>query len=242
MRGFPIGPWLNPLGYVSTRLLMPLFLTLIFGYLVGSGTPMARATLLGGGLYAVFLATLTGTALSVANERRFGTLAGWLATPQPLALGLACRALPHLVDGLLSGAFVTMVGGWLLSVPDVTGYLGGFACAALPAGLAGVALGQFAVAVSIRFRDVFTVPNVGQSVILVTSGAVLPGQTMPDSLREVGPWLPLGNAVAALHPGQDLLVRLAAEVAVDAVYGTLGYVILRRLIAAARRHSAFELA
>src|SRR5713101_2046112 len=76
--------WLNPLGYVSSRLLTPLFLAILFASMTREQGGDAARVALGSGLFAALLSSMTGTTLSVANERRYGTLGAWLASPTRL--------------------------------------------------------------------------------------------------------------------------------------------------------------
>src|SRR5213082_1194407 len=52
-------------------------------------------------------ADLASCYLAVANERTFGTLAGWLMAPQSLLAGLVGKAAVHVADAML-GATLTL--------------------------------------------------------------------------------------------------------------------------------------
>jgi hypothetical protein len=150
---------------------MPIALTLVFGSVGRYAQGTAAGPVVGGMMIGVAFASVYGITLSIANERQFGTMGVWLATPQRLGTGIAVKALPHLVDGQL-GALLTL----------------GVACAAFGIGIsptrcaalllcsvvAGLATAGFGVAIaacSVRFRDVFTAPNLAESLLIVCGGS-----------------------------------------------------------------------
>ncbi len=237
--------WLNPAGYLSSRLLAPLLVALIFGSLAGAGERDTVGVVFGAALYAVFLSGLMGSTLAVANERRFGTLSSWVGSGQRISVGLCCRTLPHVVDGLFSGAFTLAVAAWLLDLPVDADAIAHFAAAAPFAGLAGISLGLFSVAVSLRFRDTFSMPNILHSLILVTSGAVIPADRYPAALRWLGEALPLGHAMAfldaALTLGRTPWAELLVEFVVDLCYGAAACLLICVLLHRARVQGSFEL-
>lgn len=237
--------WLNPLGYLSSRILMPVMIALLFGSIgryLGTG---ASRPAVGSAMLAVGLATVYGINLSVANERTFGTLGSWLMAPQGLVASLAGKALLHLADAML-GAAITLGAAMVafsLRIPGsaVPGLLACTACAALSSGGLGVAV----AAVSVRFRDVFTAPAVAESLLLVGSGAVVAQSALPAHLGVIGTVLPLTHAVRAAHAvlaGAGLpAAQLGWELLVGAAWGGVGYVLLRWMIMRARRDAAYDL-
>ena len=94
--------WFNPLGYVSSRIVMPIALTLVFGSVGRYAQGSAAGAVVGGMMIGVAFASVYGITLSIANERQFGTMGVWLATPQRLGTSIAVKALPHLVDGQIA--------------------------------------------------------------------------------------------------------------------------------------------
>ena len=80
--------WLNPYGFVSTMIVFPVVLTLLFGAMGRfAGTGAARPVV-GGSLLAAATASLYGLTLAVSNERDFGTLEIRVATPEGLLSSL----------------------------------------------------------------------------------------------------------------------------------------------------------
>src|SRR4051794_5555542 len=93
--------WLNPVGYLSSRVIRPIGLAITFGALGAHYGVRLGWVVIGAGMLAGAHAVVFGAALSVGNERVYGTLDIWLASPQNKLGALCQRGLPHLVDGVL---------------------------------------------------------------------------------------------------------------------------------------------
>jgi ABC-type polysaccharide/polyol phosphate export permease len=237
--------WLNPWGYASTRIVLPICVALLFGSVVRHTGRPALPVVVGAALLAVGFATVHGLNLAVANERTFGTMGLWLTAPQSLIGSLATKAALHVVDALV-GAALTLCAALLSfgltlrpsAVPPL------FLCAVCTA-VSCCGLGVAVAAVSVRFRDVFTAPNVAYSLLLVTSGAVVASAGLPAGLRAVGEVLPLRRAVQAAQGvtlgGRLDLALLAEELLVGLAWGIAGYALLRWMIRQARRHATYDL-
>ncbi|MFD8009187.1 ABC transporter permease [Streptomyces sp. NPDC058955] len=185
--------WLNPLGYISSRIVRPIGMAIAFTslsshYGAGIGRMLAGSSLLAGAG-----AVLYGMALSVGNERSFGTLGSWLASPQN-KLGTACqRALPHLADGFVGGMCTYVIccllyGVFPLDVPTFAAILAVGVCAA--AGL-GMALAALALVV----EDLFIGPNAAELVLMMLTGTLVPVHDLPALLRPLSEAVPLTNAM-----------------------------------------------
>jgi ABC-2 type transport system permease protein len=231
--------WLNPWGYLSTRVIVPVMLALLFGSLgryLGSG---AARPAVGASLLAVAFATVYGINLAVANERTFGTLAGWLMAPQSLLMGLLGKAAIHIADAMLGAALTLGTAIWAFSLPLSGHQLLEVAACAACAAVSTSGIGVVVAAISVRFRDVFTAPNVAESLLLVTSGAVVSPGALPHGIGEAGLFLPLRHAVqaadavvagAALPAGQ-----LGWELLAGLGWGAVGFGSLRWMAMRARQ-------
>jgi ABC-2 type transport system permease protein len=237
--------WLNPLGYVSSRIVMPVALTLIFGSVGRYAQGSAAGPVVGGMMIGVAFASVYGITLSMANERQFGTMGVWLATPQRLGTSIAIKALPHLVDGQV-GALLTLtvacaVFGISLSPSRVTGLM----VCSIVAGLATAGFGVVIAACSVRFRDVFTAPNLAESLLIVCGGVVVPASRLPAGLSQVSALLPLSRSITAgrmvLADGHLDLGLLGADLGVGLVWAVLGYALLAFLVRESRRAGAYDL-
>ena len=236
--------WLNPWGYVSSRIVMPVMLTLLFGALgrfTGTGTSRPA---IGGPLLAVALAGLYGMTLAVANERNFGTLEIRAATPESFLEGLVGKAIPHVLDGLLNGLLTMVVAAVVLGVHVPAAAVGPLVAAGLAVAFSSASLGVLAAAFSVRTRDTFTAPNVFELVLTLLGGVFIAPARLPLHLGAASAVLPLRHgvqaALAALAGHGMAWQSLATELAVGFGWGLAGYAFLRWMLFDARRRATLQ--
>jgi ABC-2 type transport system permease protein len=234
--------WLNPWGYVSTRLVSPIALAVIFGGLVVSKGGDPARVVVGGPLLAAAAAGLFGVSLAVGNERRFGTLSLWLAAPRSLLAGLIGKATCHVIDGLL-GAVIT--GAVLIAVFGAPGVWWPVLAAAVVAAMSGAGAGLVCAAMALRFRDQFTAPNLAYLVIALGSGVFVRPAALGPVAATVAPLLPANHAASAalsvMTTGHLDWPALGAEVLVAGAWGALGTALVRRSVTEARWAGTLEL-
>jgi ABC-2 type transport system permease protein len=207
--------WLNPLGYLSSRLARPVGMAIAFISLSSYYGASIGRMLVGSSLLAGAGAVVYGMALSIGNERSYGTLGIWLAAPQN-KLAAACeRALPHIADGVFGGLWTYLVCGLLygelpIGVLPFTGLL---ALAVVTTAGFGVALSALALVV----EDLFIGPNSAELVLMMLTGTLVPYDRIPGFLQPVSDVLPLTHIMAAVTgrlagdpwDGGQLLVEVA---------------------------------
>lgn len=185
--------WLNPLGYISSRIVRPIGMAISFTALSSYYGAGIGRMLVGSSLLAGAGAVLYGMALSIGNERSFGTLGSWLASPQN-KFGTACqRALPHLADGFVGGLCTYVIccllyGVFPLDVVTFAAILAVGVCSA--AGL-GMALAALALVV----EDLFIGPNAAELVLMMLTGALVPVHDLPAFLQPLSEAIPLTHAM-----------------------------------------------
>jgi ABC-2 type transport system permease protein len=237
--------WLNPLGYVSSRIVMPVALTLIFGSVGRYAQGAATGPVVGGMMIGVAFGSVYGITLSIANERQFGTMGVWLATPQRLGTSIAVKALPHLVDGQLGALLTLAIACAAFGISLSPARVAGLIVCSVVAGLATAGFGVAIAACSIRFRDVFTAPNLAESLLIVCGGVVVPASQLPAGLSHISAVLPLSRSITAgrmvVSGGPLDFGLLAADLGVGLVWAVLGYAFLAFLVRGSRRAGAYDL-
>ncbi|MGW7259941.1 ABC transporter permease [Streptomyces sp. NPDC054834] len=207
--------WLNPLGYLSSRLARPVGMAIAFISLSSYYGASIGRMLIGSSLLAGAGAVVYGMALSIGNERSYGTLGIWLAAPQN-KLATACeRALPHIADGVFGGLWTYLVCGLLYGeLPiEVLPFTGLLALSVVTTAGFGVALSALALVV----EDLFIGPNSAELVLMMLTGTLVPYDRIPSFLRPVSDVLPLTHIMAAVTgrlagahwDGGQLLVEVA---------------------------------
>ncbi|MCX4474614.1 ABC transporter permease [Micromonospora sp. NBC_01655] len=220
--------WLNPLGYLSSRIVRPIGIAVVFTATTSHyGAPLGP-TLVGTSLLAGAHAVIYGMALAVGNERNFGTMPIWLASPQNI-LGAVCqRALPHLADGFVSGFLTYLVCSALyrnLLLPiDV------FAVLLLLALVSAFGTGLVVAGLNLRVRDTFLWPNIAVLAMILFSGVLLAPAQLPGLLRPAASAFPLSHLMSSVRAGPGLghlADSVLAELVTGACWAAAGVLVVR---------------
>ncbi|MEU8001127.1 ABC transporter permease [Catellatospora sp. NPDC049111] len=215
--------WLNPLGYLSSRIVRPIGLTIAFAATSSHyGVPVGP-TLVGTSLLAGAHAVIYGMALSVGNEHNFGTMPTWLASPQNILGAICQRAVPHVFDGFVSAMLTYLVcallfGDLFLPVPAFTLLL-------LLALLSSFGVGLVVGGVNLRVRDQFVWPNIAVLAMMLFAGVLITAERLPSLLRPLADAFPLSHLMAAVRTGSltdHLATALLGELAVAAAWAAAG--------------------
>lgn len=236
--------WLNPYGYLSSRIAFPVFVAVLFALVAdGAGRDTIRP-IVGGTLLAVALAVCFGMALAVGNERQFGTLSAWLAAPEGLMASLLGKASIHLIDGLIGASLTLTVSAIAFDVSVSPTQALELSVVVATVVLSTLGAATLVAAAVVRWRDTFTPPNLVVQLLMLFSGALVAVEELPFDAAWLSPVLPLTHAVDAglsVMDGDGLVVGpLLWEVAVGAAWGALGYAALRVTLHRARVHGSLE--
>lgn len=220
--------WLNPLGYLSTRVVRPVGMAIAFTalsayYGAGAGRMIVGASVLAGTGAVVY-----GMALAVGNERTFGTLAIWLASPQNKVAAACQRGLPHLADGIVGGILTYLVCCllyWSMPMPVAS-----FGLLLVLGVLAIFGFGMVLSGLALIVKDLFVGPNVGELVLMVLSGALIAPDRLPWFLRSASNVVPLSHLMRQVGSPRPTvawdLPAIATEGAVDLAWFLVGALLL----------------
>src|SRR5204863_4913243 len=157
----------------------------------------------------------------------------------PLFFG---RSLPVVLNGALVSAFSLVVGSLILGVHLPASSFAPLALVVLIAAFSCTGLGLINAALSLRIRENAVLSNVIFGFLLIFTGANVPLDDLPSWMSTAAQGIPFTHAIEAarkIAAGSSLAdVRglLGAELLVGAVYGVVGYAVLRWFEAQARRH------
>ena len=229
--------WLNPLGYLSTRVVRPIGLAVAFTalsdyYGEGAGRVMVGASILAGAGAVLF-----GMALAVGNERSFGTLELWLASPQNKLLATCQRALPHLLDGIVGGALtysMCCLLYWSTPVPVPT-----FLAVLVIGTVAASGMGLVLSALALLVKDLFLGPNAAELLLMVLSGTLISTAHWPAAARMLAQVVPLSHVMSVVGSPVPTVRWTASAIAGEAIvtvaWAALGAVLLHRATRSAVR-------
>jgi ABC-2 type transport system permease protein len=241
--------WTRPASFVASLMIMPI-MQLLFFVLVGRAIGVADDNfyVLGLALLGATGACIMGGTMAIANERIYGTLGPVLLSTCRRGVLWASRAVPYVVNAFAVMVFTLVCASLLLGLRIPVGALlpalvamaaGSFSCTAF-----GIGIG----ALGLRFRNVNDVANLALMVFVLTSGAVVPRQAMPEWINGVGAFLPLTHAIRAARgafAGQGWGTfggEILAETAVGIGYCVLALVMLRLFEARSRNGLSLDAA
>jgi ABC-2 type transport system permease protein len=239
--------WMRPSMYIPTMLGTPVFQILFFAYIGRSiGLRSDAFFVVGNAVQVSAMAGIFGMSMTIGGERWTQTLSPLLATPAsriPLFLG---RALPLIVNGVITSAFGFVVGRLLLRFHPPLSVVPALALVVVCSATACTALGLVVGAVGLRARDVLFSANLVYFLMLLFCGVNAPLDALPGWMQAVGRALPLthgiqaGRRVAAGAPVSDVSGLLGKELALGAVYAALAFGLFRFFEVRGRRSATLE--
>lgn len=215
--------WLNPLGYVSTRLVQPVATALLFVGALSVSAGSVNRPVFGTALLATVSAVMFGVTLLVGNDDEFGTLDYRILTSQRLSRYLVTGSLPHMLDALLSSLVVLSVVVLIFQITVPASAFPVVLAALLAALLGGIGLGLLCGAIALRGVNLFLMPNIIGSLLVLTSGAIVAPDQVAEWLGPVGTLLPINAGVEAvlvsLEQGETHLAQAYQLVLAEALVG-----------------------
>jgi ABC-2 type transport system permease protein len=239
--------WLTPWIYVPTMLVAPIFQILLFAYIGRSAHLRSdEFYLIGNALQYASIPCLFAMAQMVGGERFQNTLSAILVSPAPRIPLFLGRSLPVVLNGAFVSAFSLAVGSLILGVHLPASSLAPLALVILIAAFSCTGLGLINAALSLRIRENAVLNNVIFGFLLIFTGANVPLDALPGWMSTAAQGMPFTHAIKAarqLAAGGglgDVRGLIGAEILVGAVYGIVGYGVLRFFELQGRRHATLE--
>ena len=240
--------WLTPWIYVPVLLVVPATEVFFFVY-VGRAAHLEsdRFYVIGNAVQQTALPCLFAMVNTLAGERRSQTLSTLLGTPANRLALYFSRALPVIANGFLVSAFAFLVGSLVFGVRPAPGGWPLLALCVLVAAFSSTGLGLVCGAFGLRGRDVAVLGNLVGVLLLLFCGANVPLASLPGWMRTIAQGLPLTHGIEAARKAaagaaaHDTVHLLLVELAVGAVYATVGLLLLRFLETDARRRATLDI-
>ena len=226
--------WMTPSAYISTKLVLPLFLMLMFVFI-------ARFVGLGNELYivvgnALLLTTrngVFGVMVTVSGERYFRTLPYLLGSPAPRIPLLLGRTLFHTLDGLATTTLGLIIAVLLfgLDLSQTNPVL--FGGCLLLLSLTSTGFGLILGGVGLVSRQVWVYANFVYQSLFFLCGVNFPVAALPPWLQIVSYSLPMTRGIAA---AREVIAGAAwaivsplifGEILTGLAYATIGYFFFR---------------
>jgi len=227
--------WLRPSAYLASKVIMPLNQILFFTFLgmFATGSENASFYVIGNAVQLAAVSGIYGVTMSVGGDRWDGTLPYLFATPANRIMLFLGRALFHILDGFL-GVILGLLWGVLLLGLDLSQTsLPALGLIILVTTLSTSGLGLLMGCLSLITRNIMFVNNTVYFLLLIFSGANVPVESLPATMRSVSQLLPLTRGIAAARSiiaGDaliDVLPLVAGEMTIALVYSFLGYSLFR---------------
>jgi ABC-2 type transport system permease protein len=239
--------WIRPLSYATSMLGIPVTQLLFFAYLGRFvGLRDDAFFVVGNAVQATAMGGLFAMAMTVGNERAFGTLAPILATPASRAAIFLGRALPVVINALVVSAVVFAAGLLLLDFSLPLGRVPALAVVVLVTASAATGLGLLLGSIGLRVREVIFLANLVYFLTLLFCGVNVPLDLLPAWLEAFGRALPLTHGLQAargIAGGEQLDAvagLVATEAAIGAAYAAVGFALFRLFELEGRRRASLE--
>ncbi len=235
--------WATPLGYLSSKIMMPVFQVIFFVQLgvFATGRGNALYFAIGNAIQVTAINGIFGIVFTVGNERQFGTLPILLASPANRLATFLGRALMHVFDGMTSVvvgfAVAALLYGLSLERADLPLLIGCVVLTSITVSGLGLMLGSL----SLIYRDVLLIGNVVYFLFLILAGVNFPVSRLPAALQAISYALPMTRGIEATRmafagaPAGRAAGLLAGEAAVGLAYAFVGYLLFVWLERSARR-------
>ncbi len=239
--------WVNPVGYLVSKILGP-FTYLIFFVLLGisaTGRSTAEYYIVGNAMVMAAISGFVAVTFAVENERNYGTLIYLVASPANRLAVFFGRALINVLDGATT-VVICFAWGLILGLDLSRTNLVGLALAILVVTLSATGLGFLVGSIGYLTLNVLFIVNVIFFLLLLFSGANVPLDKLPEWMQAVSALLPLTRGIQAARlfvAGASLAEvwpALAGELAVGVAYGLAGFGVFRWFETQARRKGTLE--
>jgi ABC-2 type transport system permease protein len=240
--------WLRPITYTASKIIMPLNQILFFTFLgmYATGRDNASFYVIGNAIQLTAVSGIYGVTMSVGGDRWEGTLAYLFGTPANRMVMFIGRAFFHVIDGML-GVVLGLFWGVLLFDLDLSQTAPmALALTILITTVSTTGLGLLMGCLSLITRNIFFINNTVYFSLLIFSGANVPLESLPASMRAISDILPLTRGIASarrLISGgtlADVAPLLSGELLLGLTYITLGYSMFRWFEFQAKRRGTLE--
>jgi ABC-2 type transport system permease protein len=240
--------WLRPITYLASKVIMPLNQLLFFTFLGISATGRDSASfyIIGNAVQITAVSGIYGVTFSVGGERWSGTLPYLFGTPANRMMVFLGRGFFHVLDGMLGVMLGFLWGVVLLGLDLSHTDFGALGLTILVTTLSTSGLGLLMGCLSLITRNIMFVNNTVYFLLLVFSGANIPINILPASMRAVSQALPLTRGIAA---AREIVAGagipqvggyLLGELGIGLMYATAGYLLFRWFELQAKRRGTLE--
>ena len=192
--------WLNWQGYISGAMLQP-FATVIMFAVLGrftSNPDIVKTYALGIAVMGMAFIIIAGITQSYTRERGLGATQYIFVSTVNRLVNFIARMVLHLPNGIVSFIF-GMLAAWLILDLDFgTVSWSGFIVSNLALTFSITAFAQLLGVLSVAVRDWIGIQSIGNGLVLILSGVIIPVTVFPGFIQGFAKILPITNGLYAL--------------------------------------------
>jgi ABC-2 type transport system permease protein len=239
--------WIRPSMYIPTMLGSPLFQLIFFtklGQFAHAESP--DFYIVGNSVQVAAMASIYGMAMSIANERSYGTLGPLLATPANRAAVFLGRGLPVLANGLFVSLFTFLAGAVFLGFRPGLSTVPALAAVVVVTTTACTSFGMMLGSIGLRAKDYMFAANLTYFLMLLFCGVNIPLSVLPGWMSAISRCLPLTHGIAAAREVangatlSDVASLVWTELAIAVAYAAGAFVLFRVLERESRRSALLD--
>jgi len=185
--------------YFFTKLISPVITMLFFCYLTlhAYGKDNLAYWVIGNAFATCVFPVFLGAAMTLAIDRRGGTLRAVIATPTSRIVIFMSRSVMHIIDAIIIALIANVVGAIMFKLDYNNVNIPLFALAILVSMFGAVALGTMVSSIGLVFRDMNIIVNIGILGLIILTGANVAVSSLPTVLRVISNCLPLTRGIEA---------------------------------------------
>jgi ABC-2 type transport system permease protein len=240
--------WLQPMVYLATKVVTPLFQILFFTFLgmYATGQGNADFYIIGNAVQVSALSGVYGVSISISGDRWEGTLPYLFGTPANRLTLFVGRAFMHIIDGAFGVVIGLMWGVLLLNLNLSQTNPSILALTVIITAFSTSGMGLLLGCLGLITRNVMFINNTVYFLLLIFSGANIPLTSLPTWMQNISSVLPLTRGIASAREiiaggsFQTVAPLLRDEFILGVVYTLLGYTLFRWFEIQAKRRGTLE--
>jgi len=241
--------WLHWISYVSNILLFPIAYILMYSFLgrFARNPEVAQDYALGIAGYSMAFIIVGGITQSYTRDRQLGTISFLFISPANRLVNFLSRSVLHYPNALLCFIFA-LLGAWVIVDLDF-GLVNwaGFIAAILVVAASLTAYAQLMGIFAIVSRNWIGVLSVGNAILFILCGAIIPITVFPNYVEELARLLPMTNGLFAIRetftgaPFSEVSGNILREALTCLGYYTVGFLGFLLFERVAKRRGTLEL-
>lgn len=223
--------WLHWISYVSNIFLWPIAYILMYSFLgrFARNPEAAQDYALGIAGYSMAFILVGGITQSYTYDRQLGTMSFLFASPANRLVNFLSRSVLHYPNALLCFIFALLAAWVIVDLDFGSVNWPGFVIAVLVIAASLTAYAQLMGIFSLVSQNWIGVLSIGNAILFILCGAIIPITAFPDYIEEFARLLPMTNGLFAIRetfagaPFSQVSSNIVREALICLGYYTVGF-------------------